>query len=296
MKRFNAPLGATLVAFSSVFYASYGIWTRLMGDFFSGYVASAIRSVLVVLMLLGIAAIGKQFQKLDKSVWKYMLVMIVASAVTWGPLYFAILQAGIGVSLTVNYACIVIGFFIFGWLLMGEKFTKDKFISAVLGVFGLWLVFVPTMQGFGWLALAAAAISGLASSFNMVLVKKMPFNATQSSILVWTASIIANVIMSFVLLEPLPAIGAHIEWLYLLIFAVSSILASWVFIIGIKKIDAGAAGIIGLLEIVFAVAFGAFLFNEQPGPITLSGVVVVIFAAAIPYIQDYKTKRSVASR
>ena len=37
MKRAAAPLGASLVVLSSLFYASYGIWATLMGDFFGSF-------------------------------------------------------------------------------------------------------------------------------------------------------------------------------------------------------------------------------------------------------------------
>ena len=56
----TAPLGASLVVTSSFFYASYGIWTTLMGNFFGGYTASALRSVLVLIILVPIAFAYKQ--------------------------------------------------------------------------------------------------------------------------------------------------------------------------------------------------------------------------------------------
>jgi drug/metabolite transporter (DMT)-like permease len=59
----------------------------------------------------------------------------------------------------------------------------------------------------------------------------------------------------------------------------------------VKLIDAGAAGILGLLEIVFGILFGAVLFGERPGPIVLIGAAVIIAAAAVPYIRDYNTQK-----
>lgn len=132
-KKLNAPLGASLVVLSSFFYASYGIWTKLMGDFFGGYTASALRSVLVLLILAPFAFILHKFEPLRlKKNWKYIAGMLFFSFFIWGPLYYSILHAGVGLALTVAYASIVIGMFFFGWLMAGEKFTKDKAISACL--------------------------------------------------------------------------------------------------------------------------------------------------------------------
>lgn len=277
---------------SSFFYASYGIWTKLMGDFFGGYTASALRSILVLLILIPIAAAYRKLQPINlKQNWKYIAGLLFTSIFIWGPLYYAILNAGISVSLTINYASIVIGMFFFGWLLLKERFTKDKLISSALGFLGLSLIFSPSMNSIGLLALLAALMSGVATAANMVITKQMPYNATQATVVLWATSVIANVLMLFAFSEATPSISWHAEWFYLVLFAVASVIASWTFVRGVKLIEAGAAGILGLLEIVFGVLFGVIFFHERPGSIVLIGVMVIITAAAIPYIKDFNPKR-----
>lgn len=119
-KRTSAPLGASLVVLSSVFYASYGIWTMLMGDFFGSFTASALRSVLVLGCLFVIAILRKELQKIHwRRDGKWLLFMAGSSVFVCGPLYYAVLQAGVGISLAVTYVGIVIGMFVFGWLFEG---------------------------------------------------------------------------------------------------------------------------------------------------------------------------------
>ncbi|HSW99461.1 MAG TPA: hypothetical protein VLH38_00315 [Patescibacteria group bacterium] len=48
--------------------------------------------------------------------------------------------------------------------------------------------------------------------------------------------------------------------------------------------------ILGLLEIVFGVLFGVLFFHEKPTAVALLGMVVIIAAAAIPYLKDYNAK------
>lgn len=292
MKKMNAPLGASLVVLSSFFYATYGVWTKLMGNFFEGYTASALRSILVLVILVPIALVLNRFEpiKLKKNFF-YILGLIAASCFIWGPLYYSILHAGISLTLTVAYASIVIGMFLFGWLMAGERFTKDKAISAVLGLIGLALIFSPSGSHVAWFALALAALSGLGSAFNTVIVKKIPYNATQATIVMWAASVIANIFMAILFREKHPAIGLHIQWLYLVFFAIASVIATWSLVKGVKLIEAGAAGVLGLLEIVFGVAFGMFFFHERPGLLSLLGAIVIIAASAIPYIKDFNINR-----
>lgn len=293
-QKLNAPLGASLVVLSSFFYASYGIWTKLMGDFFGGYTASALRSILVLMILIPITFALRRFEPIKlKQNWKYIGGMIFFSFFIWGPLYYAILNAGVGLALTVAYANIVIGMFFFGWLMAGEKFTKDKLLSAVLGIIGLGLIFIPSNNAshVALLALAAATLSGLATAANAVITKKIPYNATQTTVVLWVTSVIANTIMVFVISEATPSTGVHVEYLYLLLFAIASVISTWALVKGIKLIEAGAAGVLGLLEIVFGLAFGMILFHERPGALALVGAVVIIAASAIPYLKDYNASK-----
>ncbi len=287
----NAPVGATLVVLSSFFYASYGIWTTLMGDFFGGYTASALRSVIVVLILIPIVSLARQWEPiLWKKNWKYLVGLIISSLFIWGPLYYAILHAGMGLALTVNYASIVIGVFFFGWIMAGERLTKDKIIAACLGLSGLALVFLPGSTDIPTIALGAAVVSGLSSSFVMVIAKKIPYNSGQTMAALWVTSVIANVFMALVFRENNPSFGLYVEWVYLIIFAITSVIATWALIQGLKLIEAGAAGILGLLEIVFGVLFGIVFFQEKPTPLALLGVAIIIVASAIPYVKDFNIK------
>jgi drug/metabolite transporter (DMT)-like permease len=287
-----APLGASFVVLSSLFYASYGIWTKLTGDFFGGYTASAIRSVLVLLILIPLAMVFSQLAKLHwRRDWRQFAGLTLTSTLVWGPLYYAVLHAGVGISLTINYASIVIGMFFFGWLLARERFTQDKWLSTILGFVGLWMIFAPSTAGLGWLALSAALLSGFAAAAHYVIGKQLPYNATQTIIIMWCTSVIANAVMALALREHFPDVGPHMEWLYLFIFALASVAATWLLMKGMKLIEAGAAGILGLLEIVFGVMFGALFFAERPGALVLLGVAAIIVAAAIPYVRDYNAKR-----
>jgi len=263
-----------------------------MGDFFSSFTASALRCALVLIGLFAIAMLRRELQKIDwRRDYKWLLVMIASSILVSAPLYYAILQAGVGISLAIAYIGIVIGMFIFGWLFEGERFTKDKFIATAFGILGLALVFSPSLKVVGWFALTAALVSGLATAVNMATTKKVPYNGSQSAILVWGSGVIANVPMVFLLGEPAPSVGWHAEWLYLLLFVAASLVASWTFIKGLKLIEAGAAGILGLLEVVFGVLFGVVFFHERPDIVVLIGIGSILAAAAIPYMQHYNAQK-----
>lgn len=263
-----------------------------MGNFFDGFTVTVFRSIIVVAVILVIAILSRQLEPLQLSKnWKYILGMILASIFSWGPYYFAILTAGVGISLSIQYAGIVIGMFFFGWLFASERFTKDKALAAILGIVGIGLIFSPTLSGAGILALLGAFVSGLSGAANSVFSKKIHYKSAQSTIVLWSTGIVANAFMVVILGKTYPSFHFQIQWLYLLFFALASIIASWTFVKGVKLIDAGAAGILGLLELVFGVAFGLLFFHEKLNFLEIIGILSILSAAAIPYFKDFNAKR-----
>lgn len=287
----NSELGALLAVASSFFYASYGIWTKLIGDSWGdGYAVSALRSIIVVLILLHLALIFKKTQPLNlKRNYKSILGMIVFSCLIWGPLYYAILESGVGIGLTVAYVSIVIGGFIFGWIFNQEHFTKLKLISLLMGSAGLVLIYYSQVGTIKILPILAAIISGLATSANTSIVKNINYSSTQSTLVLWYTSIIANLSMAFILKES-PPVGSAVNYLYLILFATSSILATLMLVRAVKMIELGLAGILGLTEIVFAVLLGVLLFDEGFSIQQFIGILIIMLACSLQYINSVKLK------
>jgi len=291
-KASRAPIGASLIVLSSVFYATYGVWTKLMGNFFGSFTASALRCTLVLIGLIVVTIVRRELQKVNwRRDCKWLVTMVVSSIFVSAPLYYAVLNAGIGISLAIAYIGIVIGMFMFGWLFENERFTKEKLVATTLGVVGIILVFSPSIKLGGWVALVGALVAGIATAANMATTKKVPYNGSQSAILLWGSGVIANAPLVFLFSEPLPSIGWHAQWGYLLLFAIASLVASWTFIKGLKLVEAGAAGILGLLEVVFGVFFGVIFFHERPSLVILIGITSIVAAAAVPYLQHYNARK-----
>src|SRR5437867_3757938 len=98
--------GSSLIAMSTIFYGSYGIWTRLMGDSFGPYMQAWIKSLLVILFLLPFAVYGKQrWQRIrwrQDKIW--LIVWVFANWLIAGPLYYAMNHIGIGLATLVMYS------------------------------------------------------------------------------------------------------------------------------------------------------------------------------------------------
>ncbi|HUQ85092.1 MAG TPA: DMT family transporter [Candidatus Limnocylindrales bacterium] len=293
-KHAAAHLGSGLVVLSSLVYASYGVWIKLLGNFLGDFTQAVLRGVLVILLLLPVAIFRN---KLSRIFWRrdaWLLIgLLISNALISVPLFYSIKIIGVGLGLAVAYAGIVLGAFFFGRIFNGEVYTKDKVASTILGIMGLWLIFTPSTKIFGLLALLAALISGLASGLNMVVNKKIKYSVLQTAILTWIGTVLANIPMIFILNESFPQINSDIHWIYLLLFALASFISSWLLISGLKLIEAGTAGILGLLEIVFGVVLGIIFFKEHLTAVVTLGMTCIIAAAAIPYVNQYNNRKEV---
>ncbi len=290
--RSNAALGAGLAVISSILYSSYGIWTKLIGDFFGPFTQGTIRCGLTALFILGIAWVTKQLQPMHwRRDWRWLMYSVLSSVFIASGSYYSILHAGVGISLGVAYIAIVIGMFFFGWLFAGERLTKDKWMATLLGFAGLAMVFGPSLHAVGWLALAAAFASGFASALNIVTSKRIQYGFIQSALIAWVLAVPANLPFIFLFHEHKPSGVHHIEWLYIAFFSIISIVASLAAIKSVKLIEAGVVGILGLLEVVFGIVVGALFFHERPSALVLIGMFLIMLAAAVPYIKDYNARR-----
>lgn len=287
-----APIGAGLVVVSSLVYASYGIWVKLLGDYFGDFTLAVMRGAMVVLMLLPFALLKKQMKPINWRQDKWLLFWLgLSTFFISAPFYYAVKIIGVGLGTGILYAGIIIGTMLFGKIIGNEHFSKDKWFSIILSVVGLIFIFMPTAPTFGILGLLAALLSGIGSGLDYVTTKYLRYSPQQTTIITWSATVFINVPFLFFIHEPIPHIAFDIRWIYFLLFSIASLIASWLLIKGIKLIDAGTAGILGLLEIVFGVFFGVVFFNEHPSNPVILGMFCIIFAAALPYMQHYNNRK-----
>jgi drug/metabolite transporter (DMT)-like permease len=106
---------------------------------------------------------------------------------------------------------------------------------------------------------------------------------------------VTNMVASLALgeVQYMPALS--LAWLYLGIYAVVSLLGFWFAIEGYKNTEAGVGGLLGLLEVIFAVIFGIVLFNQPLSLQVALGAILILLAAALPHFvslrkSDYYAK------
>lgn len=282
--------GEVLVIFSSFFYASYGIFTKQLDDYVGGFAASFLRSVLVVIVLLPFWLLSKKYEPLNFSKnYVYIAGLIVFSFFIWGPLFYAVNKIGVGLSLSINYSAILIFVYLLGAIIFHENLSSVKIGALLFSILGIFLVYYSDYSNLDFLAIFFAILSGFGTAGNIAIVKKLPYNSLQNTLVLWSTSVIANLIMSMMFKQKLPSLSNHKVYWYLLGFAIVSILATYSLNIALKIVQVQIAGILGVLEIVFSVIFGVFLFHENIKPVAYVGIILIIIASILPFTVKDRT-------
>lgn len=286
--------GSLFVLVSSLLFGSYGIWAVLLGSDFGVFFQGWVRAFLVLLVLISVAYFTREWKPLTKADLRLYAWPCGFGIFSQAPIYYAFQHSGVGIASLIFFAASLIAAYVIGYLMLREEFTAVKVLSFILALFGLALTFYHSLGTFSFLALTLAGVNGFSSGAEVSTTKLVPpqFSAIQTSIMVWGAIFITHLPVSLLLGETQVVPQFNIHWLAMLGFTFAGVLAFWLVVEGYKYVEASIGGLIGLLEIVFAILFGTLVFSEQLHLVTILGASIIILAAAMPHTVDIlKSKR-----
>ncbi len=133
--------GYIMILLSALCFASYGVWSRLLGKQFGVFFQGWVRSALIVLVLLPIVFFGKHIKPIKKEHRKWFAVTMLFTVFTQVPLYYAFIHLPLGTATFLFYAAFVITSYCVGWLWLSEKMSLVKILSLFLSLIGLFVIF-----------------------------------------------------------------------------------------------------------------------------------------------------------
>lgn len=281
--------GYAMILLSTIGFGSYGTWSRLIGGEFGVFTQGWVRSALVLLVLIPIAVVTKDFKKVEKADIKWILAPVLFAIATQAPLYYAFNHMDIGTATLIFYAMFVITSYIVGTFLLGERLTRIKIVSLMLAFCGLTILFGVSLGSVSLFALLMAVTNGIASGGEVATTKKstQKFSSLQVSIYVWGGILVTHLPLALLLREPQVPIGLNYIWGSMVGYAVSGLLATWLVFEGFKYVDASIGGLLGLFEILLGVFFGILFFHELLTPSILVGGGLIVLAAMLPDLSMY---------
>ena len=286
--------GISLILFSSLLFASYGVWAKLIGDGMDPFFQGWSRAVIIILFLAPILFYKKLIVPIKRNDWKWFLIFLAFTSGTQAPLFYAFTHMDIGSATLLFFVSMLLTMFTVGFLFLGEKITRIKLISFALACIGMYSVFSFSLVAFTLLAALMAILNGIASGGEISSSKK--FSSSYSTLYItwlsWIVILITNAPISVLLNERIFLPTLDIVWLWQLGYTVASMLAFWLIIEGLKHVEAGVGGLLGLFEIVLSILLGIILFREELTTQIVIGSILILTAAALPHIKNIQEKMS----
>ncbi len=286
--------GYLMILASALCFASYGVWSRLLGPHFGVFYQGWVRSALILIVLLPILVLSKKFKPIARKDRKWFAITMIFTVFTQAPLYFAFNHLELGTATLICYALFLVTSYLTGWLFLSEKMTAIKILSSILALIGLFLTFGLSLALFSVTAMLLAAFSGIASGGEVATSKKstQKYSSLQLTAYSWILILATHFPLSMLTGETQLMPAVNLEWLAMLGYALSGLVGFWLVIEGFKQVDASIGSLIGLLEIPLSVFFGVILFHDSLTLPILAGGVLIIMAAVLPDLYSLRYRRA----
>ncbi|MDB4939596.1 MAG: hypothetical protein JWO40_21 [Candidatus Doudnabacteria bacterium] len=294
MEKSPKNIGNLLVLLSALMFGSYGVWSRLIGPSMDSFFQGWTRALIILVLLAPIVLIRKEIVEIKPEDRKWVAVFLVFTSLTQAPLFYAFNHMDIGTASLLFFVSMFLTMNLIGAVFLKEKFTAIKSWSAVLAVIGMYLIFSFSISHFIAFAAAMAVLNGIASGGEIAFSKKLTgdYSPLYVVCLSWGIILVTNLIVSLVIKERQISLSFSMPWFWQLCYSVASLLGFWLVIAGFKYIDASIGALLGLLEIVFSIIFGIWIFNESLTVSVVVGGLLIIVAAALPSIAGLNNKNN----
>ncbi|OGK29251.1 hypothetical protein A3D06_00815 [Candidatus Roizmanbacteria bacterium RIFCSPHIGHO2_02_FULL_40_9] len=293
--------GAFFIGISAFFYASYGVWSKFMMDFFAEFNQAWIRALMILIVLVPFGIITKSFKKIQKADWKWFLVMSLAGGFNQAPIFYGFKHLPVGTATLLFFTMLTIGSYIIGKVFFNENLTRIKYFSLGLALIGLSIIYTFSLTADQILPAIFISLAGFMGACVVVFSKKVSSKYSEIQILtsLFVVMLLVNVVVSRVLGESIPLAEVSRAWFAQVGYAIAMLIANGAVVVGFRYLEPSIGGIIGLLEVVFGVLFGIIVFHEPLTAQLLVGSMLIILSAglsdSIALIKD-KSKINLLSR
>ncbi len=199
-------------------------------------------------------------------------------------IFIAFNKIAIGTAYFLFYAGSVFTGYVLGRIFFNEKLTSLKAASLLIGLIGLILIYSIGFESNKVWFYILANIAGIGSAIWNVFSKKISQKYSTSQIVFVDSFLIAILSLFFSLLvkEKFIFPAFTVPWISNILFALSSLITSYLIVYGFKYVEASLGSMILLLEVLFGIFFSYLFFHETVSFGALFGGGLVILAILLP--------------
>jgi DME family drug/metabolite transporter len=207
--------------------------------------------------------------------------------------YLAIQKTNVATAIILQYTAPI-------WVLLYmvmrglQRPTLRRMGSIALALVGIALVIGLLGPGHftvNTIGLVAAELAAFSFAYYNVAGSRLLARYDRWRVLVW--SLLGAALFWMVVNPPWVIVQAHYsaaQWLFLFVFAMTSVLAPFsLYFGGLQFLDATRAIVTSCLEPVFAIVIAAVVLGEALGPMQIIGIIVVLAATILVQLPDRQT-------
>ncbi|NMC35987.1 DMT family transporter [Candidatus Beckwithbacteria bacterium] len=283
MKNYSSSLkGSVFIAISALFFASYGIWSRLMNGVFGEFNQAWIRALILLFILLPFGFLTRTFTKIKSKDLSWFVLIALAGGLNQAPYFYGFEHLPIGTATLLFYLMLTVGAYLIGKLFFNEKITILKYISLLLAIIGLFIIYQFSLNAGQIIPALASMVSGLLGACVVVFSKKLSSNYSETQILtgIFIAMFLINLSISCLLGEHFPSLQV-VAWFGEIGYTIAMVIANIAVIAGFRYLEPSIGGIIGLLEVILAAIFGILFFGEVITIELIIGSLFILLAAGL---------------
>lgn len=284
----NKLKGTSLILLSTIFYGSYGVWSRLMVGSFGEFSQAWTRGLLLLIVVLLLNWKMKFIRKVEKNDWKWFITIALAGGLNQAPYFLGFEHLSIGTATLLFYASLVVGGYVLGKIFFNEEMTWVKIASLLIAILGMVMIYGFSLAPNQIFPASMTILAGLLGASTVILPKKLIGNYHELQIMLgyFICQVLFNYPMAMIMSDALPTLQLSTPWLGQLGYAMAMLLANMAVITGFGYLEPSVGSLIGLAEILFGILFGIVLFGESLSMGVMVGGILIILAAALPSLSE----------
>lgn len=254
-------------------------------------------SFLVLLPVLFLSRGPRRLRLPKADILRLLILGVLGVAASNYFYYLAIQRTNVAIAIIVQYTAPV-------WVLLYmvmrglQRATAQRVVAVALALTGIVLVI--GIVGSGSVHLDALGVTAaMAAAFSFAF-----YNVAGHSILArydrWTVLLYvtgSTALFWIVVNPPWKIVAAHysgVEWLFLLVFSLVSVLAPFsLYFAGLQHLEPTRAIVVSCLEPVFSIVIAAIVLGEVMRPLQTVGIVLVLAATVVVQMPDRKSREPV---
>ncbi|MGI9434889.1 MAG: DMT family transporter [Geminicoccaceae bacterium] len=278
--------GAVWILLAGFFITAMGAIIKFMAEGLSPFQITFFRAIFGLLMILPVALARQGPGILRTRCLNLHIARGVVSALGMTAAFYAVMHMSLASATAITFTTPLF-ITILACVIFGERISIHRWGGTALGFLGVLIIARPD-EG----AISLAALVALGGAFAVgaakLFVKELASKDKPATILIYlgiTMSVF-TAIPAFWFWQPLELM----DYAMLALVGAISMAAQSCVIRGYKVAEASAVAPVEYSRLMFATAFGVFLFGELPDSFTLSGALVIIASACYMARQEALAK------